>query len=423
MSSEMNELTNEPMYDESSHEIIDVPDRTALPPPPVIDEPTDRTPPLALISSRHEPPARHKRRFLAGVATGLVVAVIAAGALVVIDPFDDDDSPATAGGGAPVTLAADGSSLHPLVVQARPSIVAIHTTVTQTDLYGREFLGEAAGTGWVVSADGYIATNAHVIEGSESISVTLGDGDIEDAELVASDPRADLAVLRIDRDDLVPLPLGDSGALNVGDSVVAIGNALDLGAEPTVTGGIVSAKDRTIVDPSGQTLVDLIQTDAAINLGNSGGPLLDLQGRVVGVNTAVSGQGENIGFAISIDRAKAMIEQLQNGEVPLHALLGVTTQAVSTVDAENESSNDADTPNPTGAEIVSIQPGTAASESDLEVGDVILSVDDDTITSPRDLVAAIARREPGDTVVVTAGRDGETISIEVTLGAHDNTAS
>ena len=399
-----------------------VPERPALPPPPIGETPASRTPPMALSNSSQEPPARHRRRFLAGVATGLVLAAVAAGTLVLVDRGDDDSS-ATAGGGVPVTIAADGDSLHALVMQARPSIVAIHTTVNQTDMYGREFLGEAAGTGWVVSADGYIATNAHVVEGSESISVTLGDGETEVAELVASDPRVDLAVLRIDRGDLVPLPLGDSGALNVGDSVVAIGNALDLGAEPTVTGGIVSAKDRTIVDPDGQTLVDLIQTDAAINLGNSGGPLLDMQGRVVGVNTAVSGRGENIGFAISIDRAKTMIEQLQNGEVPLHALLGVTTQAVSTVDSENESSDEPGSTNPTGAEIVSIAPGTGAADSELEVGDVVLDVDGETITTPRDLVAAIARREPGDDVVVTVGRDGETISIEVTLGAHDNSTS
>lgn len=399
-----------------------VPERPALPPPPIGDTPASRTPPMALSNSSQEPPARHRRRFFAGVATGLVIAAVAAGTLVLVDRGDDDSS-ATAGGGVPVTIAADGDSLHALVMQARPSIVAIHTTVNQTDMYGREFLGEAAGTGWVVSADGYIATNAHVVEGSESISVTLGDGETEVAELVASDPRVDLAVLRIDRGDLVPLPFGDSGALNVGDSVVAIGNALDLGAEPTVTGGIVSAKDRTIVDPDGQTLVDLIQTDAAINLGNSGGPLLDMQGRVVGVNTAVSGRGENIGFAISIDRAKTMIEQLQNGEVPLHALLGVTTQAVSTVDSENESSDEPGSTNPTGAEIVSIAPGTGAADSELEVGDVVLDVDGETITTPRNLVAAIARREPGDDVVVTVGRDGETISIEVTLGAHDNSTS
>jgi S1-C subfamily serine protease len=415
--------------DDMHRQLNETNDRPALAPPPAFEEPTDRTPPIALGNTLAEPPTRHKRRFLAGLATGLVVAGVAVGSVILIDRISDEDSTTSAGAGAPVTLAADGGSLHALVMQARPSIVAIHTTVTQTDLYGREFLGEAAGTGWVVSADGYITTNAHVVEGSESISVTLGDGETEEAELVASDPRVDLAVLRIDRDDLVPLPLGDSGALNVGDPVVAIGNALDLGAEPTVTGGIVSAKDRTIVDPSGQTLVDLIQTDAAINLGNSGGPLLDLQGRVVGINTAVSGRGENIGFAISIDRAKTMIEQLQNGEVPLHALLGVTTQGVSTADEESEQGNDTDeepgtdSPSPTGAEIVSIEPGSGADDADLEVGDVILSVDDDIITSPRDLVAAIARREPGDVVTVTVGRDGETITVEATLGAHDNTAS
>lgn len=397
-----------------------------LRPPSIDDEPADRTPPLALAG---DSPPKAKRRFLAGVATGFVAAGLVAGSIILIDRVGNDGSAGTPTGSAAtsVTLSSGSISLHALVVQARPSIVAIHTTVTQTDLYGREFLGEAAGTGWVVSADGFIATNAHVVEGSESISVTLGDGTTEDANLVASDPRADLAVLRIDRDDLVPLPLGDSESLNVGDSVVAIGNALDLGAEPTVTGGIVSAKNRTIVERNGQTLVNMIQTDAAINLGNSGGPLLDLQGRVVGVNTAVSGQGENIGFAISIDRARTMIQQLQNGDVPLHALLGVTTRAVSTVDDASEATPDPDASAPaaipTGAEIVSIEPGTAAAETDLDIGDIILDVDGDTITNPRDLVAAIARKEPGDTVTITVGRESDIETIEVTLGAHENTAT
>ena len=143
--------------------------------------------------------------------------------------------------------------------------------------------------------------------------------------MVAADPRADLAVLHVDRNDLTPLALGDSDAIQVGDPVIAIGNALDLGAEPTVTAGMVSAKDRTINEPNGQVLVDLIQTDAAISPGNSGGPLRRHAGRVVGINTAVAGQGQNIGFAISINPASSLIDQLRDGNVPRHALLGVST--------------------------------------------------------------------------------------------------
>ena len=226
-----------------------------------------------------------------------------------------------------VTVVPDGSSVHDLVVAARPAIVAIHTTLTETNVFGQQIEGEAAGSGFVLSADGYIVTNNHVVDGASDITVTLDDGTTETAKLVGADPRADLAVLHIDRTDLTPLALGDSDKIQVGDSVVAIGNALDLGAEPTVTGGLISAKDRTITEPNGSVLVDLIQTDAAISPGNSGGPLLDMTGHVVGINTAVAGQGQNIGFAIAINRANDLIKQLRNGEVPQHALLGVTTQA------------------------------------------------------------------------------------------------
>ena len=220
----------------------------------------------------------------------------------------------------------DGSSVHDLVVAVRPAIVAIHTTLTETNVFGQQIEGEAAGSGFVLSADGYVVTNNHVVDGASDITVTLDDGSTETAELVGADPRSDLAVLHIDRTDLTPLALGDSDKIQVGDPVVAIGNALDLGAEPTVTGGLISAKDRTITEPNGSVLVDLIQTDAAISPGNSGGPLLDMTGHVVGINTAVAGQGQNIGFAIAINRANDLIEQLRNGEVPQHALLGVTTQ-------------------------------------------------------------------------------------------------
>ena len=204
--------------------------------------------------------------------------------------------------------------------------------------------------------------------------------------MVGADPRADLAVLHIDRTDLTPLTLGDSDKIQVGDSVVAIGNALDLGAEPTVTGGLISAKDRTITEPNGSVLVDLIQTDAAISPGNSGGPLLDMTGHVVGINTAVAGQGQNIGFAIAINRANDLIKQLRNGEVPQHALLGVTTQPNSNGDP--------------GAVVVSVQAGSAADEAGIQEGDVITGLDGDTVDGPEDLAALIAGHQPGDKVTV-----------------------
>jgi S1-C subfamily serine protease len=308
-----------------------------------------------------------------------------------------------------VTVVPTGSSVHDLVVAVRPSIVAIHTTVSETDVFGQEFMGEAAGSGFVLSDDGYVVTNNHVVDGAEEITVTFDDGSSETAELVGADPRSDLAVLHVDRTDLIPLALGDSDAIRVGDPVVAIGNALDLGAEPTVTGGLVSAKDRSITEPNGSVLVDLIQTDAAISPGNSGGPLLDMTGHVVGINTAVAGQGQNIGFAIAINRAQVLIDQLRQGDVPRHALLGVTSQP-----SRNRNG---------GAVVVSVSPGSAADAAGIREGDVITAIDDDQIGSPEDLAATIALHMPGDEVTVTVERDGAERQLTAELGAHDEAGS
>jgi S1-C subfamily serine protease len=390
------------------------PARFGPPPPPA---------PNGRESSKEHHGRRPGWRFAGGVATGVVLSALAVGTTVLVN--DDDDSSTATGAPAatvatdeqdgegaastPVTVVPEGASVHDLVVAVRPSIVAIHTTVTQTDPFGQEVEGEAAGSGFVLSTDGFIVTNNHVVEGASDITVTLGDGSKEDAELIGSDPRSDLAVLKVDRTDLAALALGDSDAINVGDPVVAIGNALDLGAEPTVTGGLVSAKDRTITEPNGSVLVDLIQTDAAISPGNSGGPLLDMTGHVVGINTAVAGQGQNIGFAISINRANDLIDQLRNGETPQHALLGVTTQP----------SPDGDD----GAIVVAVEPGSAADESGIREGDRITDIAGDAIDGPEDLAAVIAGHKPGDEVDITLDRNGQERHLTATLGTRDEADS
>jgi S1-C subfamily serine protease len=235
-----------------------------------------------------------------------------------------------------------------------PSIASIHTELTQTDIFGRSVQGEAAGSGFVLSADGYIVTNNHVVEGADSITGTLDDGAIEGATLIAADPRSDLAVVHLERTDLVPLPIGDSAELQVGDPVVAIGNALDLGSEPTVTSGIVTAKDRTMIKP-----------------------------------------------------AQQLIDQLRVGEVPRHALLGVSTRPLSDGKA--------------GAEISDVDPNSAVDTAGLEAGDVIVALDAKAITGPEDLVAAIAAHQPGDTVKIEISRDGRKQTVSAVLGAHDET--
>jgi putative serine protease PepD len=205
----------------------------------------------------------------------------------------------------------------------------------------------------------------------------------------------------VTKDGLTALPLGKSGDLQIGDQVVAIGNALDLSGAPTVTTGIVSATGRSLDEPNGTHLTNLLQTDTAINPGNSGGPLLDMRGEVVGINTAIAGQAQNIGFAIAIDPAKALIDQLQSGEVPEHALLGVSTQ-----------------PADHGVEVVDVSAGSAADDAGLQVGDVITKVDDQAVATPDDLATAIGAHQPGDEVTVHFTRDGAAKTATATLGAR-----
>ena len=381
-----------------------------LTPAPSIDDGRPEPPPPPPSAVLPPPPGRPRRAgrwFAAGIAGGLLLAGAAVGGFALRDDPPAASTADASSSGDPARATAALGSVHALVVAARPSVASIHTTVIANDVFGNPVQGEAAGTGFVLSADGYLVTNNHVVDSADSITVTLSDGSTESAELVAADVRSDLAVLHVDRSDLVPLPMGDSDAIQVGDPVVAIGNALDLGAEPTVTGGLVSAKDRSIPEPNGQVLVNLIQTDAAISPGNSGGPLLDLMGRVVGINTAVAGQGQNIGFAIAINPAKQLIDDLRAGTVPLHALLGVTTRPAT-----------GGTP---GAEVMSIEAGSGAAAGGLEIGDVITNVGGDAIDGPESLVAAVAKHRPGDSVDVTVDRGTNGVTVMITLGAHDGT--
>ena len=315
-----------------------------------------------------------------------------------------DSTSTTAAPAATATVAAQPvstsiGSIADLVDLVRPSVVSVRQEVTQRGPPS----GQAAGTGFVLSADGYIVTNNHVIAEGDSPVVTFADGTSEPATIVAGDPSRDLAVLRVDRTDLVPLAVGDSDQLRLGDDLIAVGYALDLNGEPSVTSGILSAQNRTIVAENGVQLVNLLQTDTAINPGNSGGPLLNGSGEVVGINTAIAGGAENIGFAIAITPVMDVIDALRGGSVPDRALMGVTTQP---------------TGEGLGVEIIEIADGSGAADSSLEVGDVIVAVDDTEITDPTSLGAAIATYQPGDTITVTIERNGSSQDIAITLGTR-----
>jgi len=378
-------------------------------PSPIPNEPLG--PPLAAPS--WEPPAptgsaprpqRHRARFGAGVLVGMALTGAAIGGFAVgQDSSTTISSPTAAPSVVAEPVSMSTGSIGDLVEAARPSVVSVRQEVTQTGPLGNTSRGRAAGTGFVLSADGYIVTNNHVIAEGDTPVVTFADGTSEPATIVAGDPSRDLAVLRVDRTDLVPLAVGDSDEVRLGDQLIAVGYALDLNGEPSVTSGILSAKNRTIVAENGAQLVNLLQTDTAINPGNSGGPLLNGRGEVVGINTAIAGGAENIGFAIAITPVMNVIDSLRGGSIPDRALMGVTTQP---------------TGEGLGVEVTEIADGSGAADSSLRVGDVIVAVDDTDITDPTSLGAAIAGYQPGDTVTVTVDLNGSTQDIDVTLGTR-----
>ena len=265
---------------------------------------------------------------------------------------------------------------------------------------------EAEGSGWVYDNDGHIVTNEHVVDGATSIKVQFWNGKTYTAHLVGADKTTDLAVIKVDApsSQLFPLSVGSSTDLQVGDGVVAIGSPF--GLEETVTSGIVSALHRSISSQTQFTISNAIQTDAAINHGNSGGPLLDSQGRVVGVNSQIkseSGDNAGVGFAIPSATVAQVAPQLISSGKATHAYLGVS------IDASSSS-----------ATIAKVQSGTAAANAGLKAGDVITGINGHAIASGDDLSAAINSYKPGDKLQVTYQRGGSEHTTTVTLGTRPN---
>ncbi len=265
------------------------------------------------------------------------------------------------------------------------------------------------GSGFIISKDGYIVTNNHVIQDADEVKVKLRDGkDFLDAEVIGRDQETDLALLKIDPDDhaLPTLSFGDSDKAKVGQWVIAIGNPF--GLDHTVTAGIISAKGRVI---GSGPFDDFIQTDASINPGNSGGPLLNMDGEVVGINSAIIASGQGIGFAIPSNLAKRIIAQLKEEKTVHRGWLGLTYQPVDEQTAKALGLDE-----PRGAlvnEVIADQP---AAKAGLKAGDVILKVDDKEINEAGDLVKAVAALPPGRTISLTVWRDGKQKSMKATLG-------
>jgi putative serine protease PepD len=311
-------------------------------------------------------------------------------------------------------------SVSALYDRVHQGVVTIKVTTPQ---------GQALGSGFVIDSAGHIVTNDHVVAGASSISVEFADGATYDAELVGADPSTDVAVVKVDApsSELTPLQLGDSSAVQVGDEVVAIGSPL--GLDETVTSGIVSALNRTITSPSNFAINDAIQTDAAINHGNSGGPLLDLQGQVIGINSQIesdSGGNDGIGFAVPSNTVKSVVSQLlATGKVE-HAYLGVGIATITDALASQLGL-------PAGVEVTQVTPGGPAADAGLKGadattvvggqefptgGDVITAVDGKNVSTSEELQSVIGAMKPGDSASITYSRDGSEHTVQVTLGTR-----
>jgi S1-C subfamily serine protease len=384
---------------------------------------------------------------LSGLLGGLVVLVLGA-ILISTDVIDTGDS-RTVVRESPITQTTAGEgdgeggrTVRDIYRQEARGVVYVEANgvSSQQSLFGTPDQGTATGSGFVVDEDGTILTNAHVVSGADSVTVSFSeDGDAVDAEVKGVDESTDLAVLKIDPNDvenLVAMPLGDSSQAEVGDQVVAIGNPF--GFQRTVTTGIVSALQREITAPNGFQIRNVIQTDASINPGNSGGPLLDANGRVIGINSQIATGGTSqgsvgIGFAVPINTAKSLLPELRQGDEIKRAYLGVTM-----ADVDEDVANDLGLPVDHGALIQQAAEGGPADDAGLRGseggatsgnvtggGDLLVKVDGEEVENSDDVAAAIEDNNPGDTIEVEyyRGDDRETARVELAERPDDLASS
>jgi len=400
------------------------------------------TPPVHPVQPQDAQPPKKKKKFngkrvvrsavalvlaaAMGFAGGFVGAKFGGSGKVVIQQVAPSSTADSASGSDNSITAASssGSSLTTEQVAdlVSPSVVVITTeqvVYSQWSWYGQNQVESGAGSGVIISSDGYILTCAHVVDGASTITVTIGDKDYT-ATLVGEDTTSDIAVIKIDADGLTPATVGNSDSLKVGQSVMAVGNPLgELGG--TVTGGMISALNRsvTIQGSSSVNTMSLIQMDASVSPGNSGGGLFNMNGELVGIVNAKSSSSdaEGLGFAIPInDAIKVAQELLENGYVTGRPYLGITYLAVT--DAQTASQLGV---NAYGVYVVEVVKGGPAEKAGLQAGDRIVSVDGTEIASKDDLGTLMQKHAAGDTLSITIARDGQMQTVNVTLG--EKTAS
>jgi serine protease Do len=288
-------------------------------------------------------------------------------------------------------------STQELVAEVAPAVVSIVTETVGYNWFWQAVPQTGAGSGIIISSDGYIVTNNHVVEGAQKVTVTLSDGSTFAATIIGSDVQTDLAVVKINANNLSYLHFLSNSLEQLGalDPVVAVGNALALPGGPTWTSGVISNLGRSIEENTGVVLNDIIQTDTAINAGNSGGPLLDTAGQVVGINVAIASNAENIGFAISTDTAIPVVQSLITEGKVVRPWLGVeVTTVTSTIQQYYNLSVNA------GALITSVTNNSPANKAGLRAGDVITKLDDEDISTAAELISAIRSHQIGDQVEI-----------------------
>jgi serine protease Do len=318
--------------------------------------------------------------------------------------------PGTTGSGITI-VTTEEQAIENAVRVASPAVVQINiTSVSQNPFGFSSGTQEGLGSGFIITSDGYVLTNNHVVENATKITVVLKDGREFRGQVVGTDSTSDVAVVKISGTNLPTVELGDSSALTVGQKVIAIGNPY--GLSQTVTTGVISALERNVQASQTETLVGVVQTDAAINPGNSGGPLVDLSGRVVGMNTMIYQNAQGLGFSVSVNTVRKVYDAIiKNGKVTWPAL-GIQGATLTTSIVDQYSLKVSQ-----GVYIVQITAGSGAQAAGLKAGDVITAIDDKPMTTIDGVLGYIRSRNVGDTVQVVADRKGTTKTFSVTLKA------
>jgi serine protease Do len=383
---------------------------------------TTHTPDTVSISKNQQP---WRRAFFGLLIAAIILFSIGGGAFgtwLLLHNNNPTTISATEDGNKTVTQ--QESDIAAVAAKANPSVVSITTSTQSQTVYGNTVSGAAAGTGILISSNGYIMTNNHVIDGATSVSVIDSDGNVYDnVKVIGRDPLNDAAFLKVTSDKtFIPATIGDSSTVHIGQQVVAIGNALGQ-YQNTVTSGILSATGRPLTasaedGSSSESLVDLLQTDASINAGNSGGPLLNLAGQVIGMNTAVASDANGIGFAIPINAEKGVLAGvIANGTIQ-RGFLGVNYVGITP-----EVAHQYNLPVSAGAYVYVAQGspvsvGGPADKAGIKQGDIIQKVNNETVGQQGGLSTLLGEYKPDDKLTLTILRDNKTITVDVTLGTY-----